>query len=81
MEQIKFFNEDKGEEVLFEILDEAILENNKYILVADEDDIATILKEIKEIGEEVTYQLIEDEDEFKKVAVEFMINEDYDVEI
>jgi len=81
MEQIKFFNEESNEEILFEVLDEVILDNNKYILVVDSDDIAAILREINEIGEEITYKLLEDEDEFKKVAVEFMTNEDYDIEI
>lgn len=81
MEQIKFLNEERNEEILFEVLDEVILDNNKYILVVDSDDIAAILKETNETGEEITYQLLEDEDEFKKAAVEFMTNEDYDIEI
>lgn len=81
MEQIKFFNEDTNEEILFEVLDEVILEDHKYILVVDSDDVATVLKEVKELDEEITYQLLEDEDEFKKVAVEFMTNDEYDIEI
>ena len=81
MEEIKFFNEDTGEEILFEVLDEAVLDGNKYILVVDSDDEATVLKEVKENEDEITYQLIQDEDEFKKVAVEFMTNEEYDIEI
>ncbi len=81
MEQIKFFDETTGEEILFEVMDELVLEGHKFILVVDSEDVATILKEVSEAGEEVTYQLIEDEEEFKKVAVEFMTNEDYDIEI
>ena len=81
MDKIKFLNQETGEEILFEVLDEAVVEGNKYILVVDSEDVATVLKEIKDLGEEVSYQLLEDEDEFKKVAVEFMTSEDYDIEI
>ncbi len=81
MEEIKFFDETTGEEILFEVLDEMIIEDNKYILVVDDEDVAAILKEISEVGEDVTYQLVEDEDEFKKAAVEFMTSEEYDIEI
>lgn len=81
MEQIKFFDESTGEETLFEVIDEITLENQKYILVVDEEDVATILKEIVQTDKEITYELIEDEDEFKKAAVEFMTNEDYDIEL
>ncbi|MDF2878878.1 MAG: hypothetical protein K0S30_1974 [Clostridia bacterium] len=81
MEQIKFFDEATGEETLFEVLDEVILDNNKYILVVDDEDVATILKLVQEDGEDISYILLEDEDEFKKAAVEFMTNEDYDIEI
>lgn len=81
MEQIKFFNEVTGEETLFEVLDEVQIENDKYILVVDSEDVAAILKEISEVGEDLTYELVEDENEFKKAAVEFMTNEDYDIEI
>ncbi|WP_069997915.1 DUF1292 domain-containing protein [Cellulosilyticum sp. I15G10I2] len=81
MEQIKFFDETTGEETLFEVLDEIVLENKKYILVVDQEDVATILKEVSELDEDITYQLLEDENEFKKAAVEFMTNDDYDIEI
>ncbi|MDF2593816.1 MAG: hypothetical protein K0R69_157 [Clostridia bacterium] len=81
MEQIKFFDETTGEEILFEVMDEVVLDNNKYILVVDDEDVATILKLVQENGEDISYILLEDEDEFKKAAVEFMTNEDYDIEI
>jgi uncharacterized protein YehS (DUF1456 family) len=81
MEQIKFFDETTCEEILFEVMDEVVLDNNKYILVVDDEDVATILKLVQEDGEDISYILLEDEDEFKKAAVEFMTNEDYDIEI
>lgn len=80
MEKIKFVDETTNEEILFEVLDEVILGDNKYVLVADEEDEATILKQTGEIQEQTIYSLIEDEEEFKKVAVELMSREDFDIE-
>ncbi len=81
MEKIKFVDEATHEEVLFEVVDEAILEGEKYLLVVDEEEIATILKQVGEKEEELDYVLVEDEDEFKKAAVEFMSSDEYDIEI
>lgn len=81
IEKIRFVDEETNEETWFEVVDEVILEEVKYILVVDEDDISTILKQINEADDEVEYMLVEDEDEFKKVATEFMTSEDYDIEV
>lgn len=81
IQKIKFIDEETREETWFEVMDEVILEQVKYILVVDEDDISTILKQTNEDGEDVEYMLVEDEDEFKKVATEFMTSDDYDIEI
>lgn len=81
IEKIKFIDEETGEEILFEVIDEVILDNVKYILVVDDEDISTILKQVGEHDEELDYVLVEDEDEFKKAATEFMTSEDYDIEI
>lgn len=81
VEKISFVDEETGEEILFEVIDEVIIDNIKYILVVDEEDISTILKQINEKNEELGYALVEDEDEFKKAAVEFMTNEEYDIEL
>lgn len=81
IEKIKFIDEETGDEILFEVIDEVIIDNIKYILVVDEDDVSTILKQIHEEDEELEYQLVEDEDEFKKVATEFMTSEDYEIEV
>lgn len=81
IEKIRFVDEETNEEIWFEVVDEVILDEIKYILVVDEDDISTILKQVNEADDEVEYILVEDEDEFKKVATEFMTSEDYDIEV
>ena len=81
VEKIKFLDQETNEEIWFEVVDEIILDNVKYILVVVEDEVSTILKQIGEHEEELDYVLVEDEDEFKKAATEFMTSEDYDIEI
>lgn len=81
IEKIRFVDEETNEEIWFEVVDEVILEEMKYILVVDEDDISTILKQVNEADDEVEYMLVEDEDEFKKVATEFMTSEEFDIEV
>lgn len=81
VERIQFIDEETNETIEFEVVDEIVMDGMKYILVVDEEDISTILKQVNEDGEEVEYSLVEDEDEFKKVATEFMTSEDYDIEI
>lgn len=81
IEKIRFIDEETNEETWFEVVDEVIIDEVKYILVVDEDDISTILKQVNEADDEVEYMLVEDEDEFKKVATEFMTSEDYDIEV
>lgn len=81
IEKIRFIDEESNEEIWFEVMDEVILDETKYILVVDEDDISTILKQVNEEDEEVEYALVEDEDEFKKAATEFMASEEYDIEV
>lgn len=81
VERIQFIDEETNETIEFEVVDEIVMDGMKYILVVDEEDISTILKQVNEDGEEVEYRLVEDEDEFKKVATEFMTSEDYDIEI
>ena len=79
--RITFIHEETGEEILFEIIDEAVLEGTKYLLVVDEEDISTILKQVNEEEDNIEYALVEDEDEFKKAATEFMASDEYDIEI
>lgn len=81
MEKINFYDELTGETILFEIVDQTTIDGQKYLLVADEEDVATILKEIIDDGEEITYQLIENDEELQKVALTLMESDEYDIEI
>lgn len=81
MEKINFYDELTGDTILFEVVDQAIIDGQKYLLVADEEDEATILKEIVDNGEEITYELVEDDSEFQKAALTLMESDEYDIEI
>ncbi len=81
MEKIVFYDDFNDEEVLFEIVDSTVVDGNKYLLVVDEDDEATILKEETGEDDELIYALVEDEGEFQKVALILMESDEYDLEI
>ncbi|MEA5084427.1 MAG: DUF1292 domain-containing protein [Lachnospiraceae bacterium] len=80
--------DENGEEVEFAVIDAVEADGQSYILVLeadlldDENAEAMILKKTAEDGEEVNYELIEDDAEFDKVAELFQnANDEYDVEI
>ena len=80
--------DENGEEVEFAVIDAVEAEGQSYILVLeadlldDENAEAMILKKTADDGEEVNYELIEDDAEFDKVAELFQnANDEYDVEI
>ncbi|HCT64900.1 MAG TPA: DUF1292 domain-containing protein [Lachnospiraceae bacterium] len=80
--------DEEGKEVEFAIIDAIETEGQSYILLLeaelldDENAEAMILKKIAEDGEEVNYELIEDDAEFDKIAELFQNgNDEYDVEI
>jgi hypothetical protein len=83
LQKIEFWDEEANESVLFEIIDEIVIDGQRYLLVADVDEVATILKEIPTDDEEEDnrYVLVEDDFEFQKVSLSFMENDEYDVEI
>lgn len=81
MEKINFYDEITGETIQFEVIDETTIDNQKYLLVADDEDVATILKEIVDNGEDITYELVEDDEELQKVALTLMESDEYDIEI
>ena len=66
--------DEDGIETEFMIIDSLEFEGNTYILVLesalidDEDAEAMVLKKVAEDGEEDSYELIEDDEEFDKVA-------------
>jgi len=80
--------DEDGIETEFMIIDTLEYEGSTYILVLesalidDEDAEAMVLKKVAEDGEEDSYELIEDDEEFDKVADLFAAQgEDYDVEV
>ena len=80
--------DENGDEAEFVIIDTLENEGESYILVVetayidDEDAEYMLLKKVEEEGEDVSYELIEDDDEFDKIAALFAEkSDDYDVEI
>lgn len=80
-EKILFVDETTGEEIEFEVIDELLVDEKRYILVVDEEDEATILKEISEADDTIEYALVEDENEFQRVTLLFMESDEYDIEV
>ncbi len=81
MEKIEFYDDESGDNILFEIVNSTEVDGNKYLLVVDEDDDATILKEMSDDEDNLVYELLEDEAEFQKVALLLMESDEYDIEI
>ena len=80
-DKITFYDEETNEKVLFEVIDSFDIEGQRYILVADDDNDAAILKEIQMGDDDITYELIEDNDEFQKIALLFLESDSgYDLE-
>ena len=85
-EIVTMTDEDTNEEIEFAIIDNTKHKGNRYLLVVesnsidDEESEALILKEVSLEGSDVTYALVEDDDEFDEVADIFSKNgEEYDV--
>lgn len=81
MDKIKFYDEELQQEVDLEIMDQILVDEVQYLLVADEDDVATILKLVEGDEEELTYEVVEDDAEFQKVALLLMESDEYDLEV
>ncbi len=90
-ESIIKFTLDNNEEVEFQVYDEVIYNNHKYLLVVDvnendeedvEEDVeGIILKQIEEEHEDIVYELIEDEQEYLMVLELLRENtDDYDLD-
>ncbi len=79
--------DENGEDIEFVIVDQVTMDGTNYILVVesefvdDVDSEAEILKEVSQEGEESIYEVIEDDEEFAKVAELFAENDDYDIEV
>ena len=81
METISFYDETTNETVAFEVIDQLLENGIQYLLVADEDDEALVLKAIEDDGEEITYALIEDDNELQRIVLKFMESDEYDIEV
>jgi len=80
--------DDDGKEVEFAVMDVTEYKGAKYLLVVEPDTVdddeseATILKQFADIGDDVIYEIVSDDDEFDAVAAVFGENNDeFDIEI
>ena len=85
MDKITFNAPDTGETIDFYVLEQTTIQGNNYILVTEEEDgdaECYILKETALEGDdEVTYEFLEDEDEFAAVGKVFSeLLDDADIE-
>ena len=67
MDRISFFDEETNEEVVFCVLSMVSYEEDNYILVVEEAEIdleeanAYVMREIEVSGDDVTYEIVEDD--------------------
>ena len=80
--------DENGEDVEFSIIDNVACGGERYLLVVetelmdDDETDAIILKEVSINTDDVTYELVEDDAEFDRVADLFSQKaKDYDVEL
>lgn len=85
--EVVTMTDEDGAEVEFAIIDNVACGGERYLLVVetelmdDDETDAIILKEVSINMDDVTYELVEDEAEFDRVADLFaQKGEDYDVE-
>lgn len=86
--EVVTMTDENGEEVEFSIIDNVACGGERYLLVVetelmdDDETDAVILKEVSINTDDVTYELVEDDAEFDRVADLFaQKGEDYTVEI
>ena len=84
MDKIKFNAPDTGEEIEFFVLEQTTIGGTNYILVTEEeedDGECYILKEVEASDDDVTYEFVEDEDEFASIGKIFSeLFDDADIE-
>ena len=85
MEIITMIDDETEEEIEFVVIDRKKMNDTEYILVIESKDIdddeaeAAILKVVSESEDDITYDVIEDDEEFEAAAGLFE-GEDYEVE-
>ncbi len=84
METLHFVDVDTNEEVELYIVEETIIGGQKYILVAEDEDgdsDAYIFREVTEDNSEITYEPVEDDEEYEAIAAVFEQLLDEDTEL
>ncbi|MDD5945483.1 MAG: DUF1292 domain-containing protein [Clostridia bacterium] len=85
MEVITMIDDETEEEIEFVVIDRKELNGTEYLLVIesayidDDEAEAAILKVVNETEQDITYSVIDDDDEFDAAAALFE-SDDYDVE-
>lgn len=86
--EVVTMTDENGNDVEFSIIDNVACGGDRYLLVVetelmdDDETDAIILKEVSINTDDVTYELVEDDAEFDRVADLFAQKaEDYDVEL
>lgn len=86
--EVVTMTDENGEEIEFSIIDNVACGGERYLLVVetelmdDDETDAIILKEVSINTDDVTYELVEDDAEFDRVADLFaQKGEDYTVEM
>ena len=86
--EVVTMTDENGEEIEFSIIDNVACGGERYLLVVetelmdDDETDAIILKEVSINTDDVTYELVEDDAEFDRVADLFaQKGEDYTVEL
>lgn len=86
--EIVSMEDENGNEIEFVIIDNVMSERNRYLLVMEsslmdeEEADAIILKEIAIGADDVTYEWVEEDEEFERISALFAEREgEYDVRI
>ena len=85
MSKISFYNTDAdGQLMECYVLEQTVIGGNTYLLVTEEeedDSLAYILKELRTDGEEVIYEVVDDDNELDAISRVFAeMLEDVDIE-
>lgn len=63
------FQDEEGNDVTFDVVAETRFQENNYVLVNEpDDDVAVLLKEVRDENDDIVYETIEDDKEFEAVG-------------
>lgn len=85
MEKIIFVDPETNDEIEFFCVEQTQINNQTYLLVTEDEDgdsEAYILKELSSEGEEILYEMVEEENELDAIGKVFaeLLDEDIDLE-